>query len=1808
MKRFIAKVLCAFMIVSTFSNVTFAEERDGGVTETKTFPQVQSYTSDKSGYWRISNNSRFYILESEATLNNNALYDDVKLISSEFAAKNIPSNSVLDIVIGPEDKIKSGDIVVSIEDIVETDNEEGYKVEIKEDIIKITSSTKNGLFYGMRTVEKALIGNDGKMNLGTIVDYPEVSVRSFHLDLARKFFTKDWIISMIKDLSYQNISSMQVHFSENEGFRLESSVLESEVPGFQYPSDGYYTKEDMKEIIDVAKKYHIEIIPSLDSPGHLNYVLNQIETKTGRDLSVRNLFPSDSRKNQTFNIFESEEARSLLLDMIDEYANFFSENGSTRMNIGGDEFLANFTAMTNDQYKTVIEYFNDASSVVKKYGMTPRAWNDGLLVEGYDGYKLDSDIEICYWGLGTGSAPVNDFIENGNKLVNYVDAYMYYALSPWWMQYANAKGEKIYGEWVPGKMNSLPGGISQDFANPYPDELLGASYALWCDLPNYQSQDVIETNLFMRTRSMADKVWSPNGSKVNYSEFEAFLNKLGRVPGYKEELPESKDVIHVDDIEEDKDLSTLTGKELSSLVLPIVQSYEVASKAYLWKMDESTRFVIPNTEEYLTNSRLKEVVELVSAEFLEKEIPTAKEINKVYASEEEITTKDIVITLDKDNIITENSNSDEAYKIEIGDEGVKIVAASENAAMYALRTIQHLMVTNNNALVYGSIVDYPNLVERRVHVDMARKYISKDWIIQHIRELSYMKMNTIQLHFSENLGFRIESEFDPEIVSQDGYLTKLEIKEILEEARKYGINVIPSLDTPGHVEHILKVHPEYGQVDKYGNKSTVALDVTNPEAINYIKGLYSEYMELFEGSTDFHIGADEYMEFDRAPFTTNYKEVLNNYAVENFGAGYTWKDTMANYINEIAEHVYKGGFTPRIWNDGIYYGENSSYENKQQIKMHDYITIDFWSQMSWNPSIAKLNTFIEKGHKDIYNINASFFYYVLRPSAPTDGREQHSFDYLNQDVRIYNEWSPGKFQGNTIDDNSEVIKGASLAIWCDNPNLVTEDVITEDISKELRSLATKSWNTRSNTIATIEKFKENYSKLGNAAGFEKGSELPSVGEVLPLKELGKVTLKYVTNTGKILKDDIVKYGVIGTDYSFEADEIYGYSLISEEAVSGKFDEEEKVYTFIYELSTDKIELKKEIENQLDEASYIRETYKEYKEALVKAREVDEADTSEQKEVDEALNQLLSAKKKAILLEYYPLYIETEYPLNSEEYISGYEDYLEAVNNGKTILYSDDINTTSMKEAFKAIKAAKENLIKRDGNIPTVTATDKTYTHSGASWQGPYFPPEKYALSNMVDGDITTKAWFADNQNVGDEIILSFQEQVKMSKIQIVQPSDVGEDLIGNADVEISTEQGEWTKVGTLTKEDGKDKTISFEETPVKFVRIVIKENASKWYQIAEIYFTYEQPEESNVLKDIIIEAEELDVTDKNLNLLSNMVDALIEAQKAYVGNLEDTLQIEDNLREAIDKLMNEVEEVFKRHLEIAVEEAEKITEEELSKIIPIVVTEFKESLKEAKLLLEDSKSTQEQINASFDRLSKVMHMLSFEKGDKKALNSLIEKINELEEKDYIKETWDNMQSQLENAVAVAKDENALETEVSKAYKDLIKSFLDLRLKPNKDKLRDLIDKSEKELKEEDYTKESWSNFKLALDKAKTVYSNEDSNQEEIDIAITNLTEAKEKLVATTNDNTNDKEEDKDNNNKDDSTKDDNNNNVDNNNDNKDNSNNNKQNDNNNVTNTNKGHTNLPNTGAIISSAVILAIAVALTVGGILMLKKKKEQE
>ena len=629
-----------------------------------------------------------------------------------------------------------------------------------------------------------------------------------------------------------------------------------------------------------------------------------------------------------------------------------------------------------------------------------------------------------------------------------------------------------------------------------------------------------------------------------------------------------------------KSNTVLTNEQLASLTVPILQEYVADESGKVWNLDNNKTIAISATPANILNDRLQEVVKLFNSEILEKQLIQGQPLPMKYINEADAGLNDIVVTIDDVQNITDKSTSDEAFKIVISDQGVRITGASENAVLYALRSIEQIVIANDG-LVYGTIIDYPNVAERRIHVDCGRKYFSKDWFIRQIREMSYFRMNALQMHFSENLGFRIECETDPSIVS-DQYLTKAEVREILAEAKKYGVKVIPSIDSPGHVDQILRAHPEYGQVNVRGEHYKSGLDITNPEAIQYMYSIYDEYMELFKGCTDFHLGGDEYMEFDRPPFTTEYRSVLDNYAKETFGPDYSWKDTVANYINDLAEHVHNKGFKPRIWNDGIYYGNNN---NPQKIQMHDYIGIDFWSQMGWNPSIAKLRQFIDHGHDSLYNVNCTYFYYVLRPSKPNDGREQHSFDHLDADKLIYNDWTPGQFESNRIYDEHPLIKGASMAIWCDLPDLCSEDVVTDDIANEMRAFASKTWNTRSNSIKPFDQFKTDFAALGHVAGFEKQSTLPEAGEIAPAPDLGKLTINYVDENGAKIAEPKVMYGFLNDPYEVKPISIYGYLALNGKPKTGVYETESEI-TFVYRLNCNKTALKAELDNALVKTDYV----------------------------------------------------------------------------------------------------------------------------------------------------------------------------------------------------------------------------------------------------------------------------------------------------------------------------------------------------------------------------------------------------------------------------------------------------------------------------------------------------------------------------------------------------------------------------------------------------------------------------------------------
>ena len=1073
---------------------------------------------------------------------------------------------------------------------------------------------------------------------------------------------------------------------------------------------------------------------------------------------------------------------------------------------------------------------------------------------------------------------------------------------------------------------------------------------------------------------------------------------------------------------------TMTNEQLVAATTPILQSYTKDASDKTWVMTKDSKFVIVASEANLKNERLAEIVKLVNSEFMAKQIVSSDAQAMLYNQDGAPT--DITIDIKPVSEITDKTTSKEAYKITIDDTGIHLTGASETAVLYGLRTIEQI-TSVNGALAYGEIVDYPNVAERRIHVDMARKYISKDWFIRQIREMSYFKMNAIQMHFSENLGFRIECETDPSIVSEQ-HLTKADVREILAEAKKYGVKVIPSFDSPGHVDQILRAHPEYGQVDAYGNNYKSGLDVTNPEAIKYIYSLYDEYMELFEGCTDFHIGGDEYMEFDRAPFTTQYKSVLDNYARENIDPNATWKDVIAKYINDLAEHVHEKGFTPRIWNDGIYYGENSYYGKKQMIQMHKYIGIDFWSQMSWNSSIAKLQTFLDKGHDTVYNVNASFFYYVLRPSMPNDGRKQHSFDNLNSDKLIFDEWTPGKFQANTIADDNPAIKGASLAIWCDKADVCDEDTITEDIANEMRALATKAWNTSSNSIISHDQFKANYAKLGHVAAFEKGSTLPDSGSILPADSLGKVTIKYVDQDGKDIKSPVTRYGNIGDEYNFTAEKIYGYRLVSDkDSATGTYSKKGDTFTFTYEIYTDKTDLKAALDNALDENVYIGATLGEYKTALDEAQKLYDDKDALQQDVDAILTTLNNAKKKAVKRAYYALWVEVENPMADNGYASGYPEYLEAVKNGKKVLYGEEVTDEAVKTAYDALVAARNGLMKRDGTVPSIEASD-------GYWQLGVSPSDKYSYEKMFDGNRETFAWFNDAQKVGKHITFTLPKTVNMSGIKISAPERPGSDIIKNADIMVSTDKENWTTVGNLRMTaDTLEQSFTFDKQSVKYVKLVMKEASESWYKIAEVQFTYDQVEETTELKDLLTEAYNQDLTDKTSDSVDTFLDALIEAQKAYAKEDLNNEEVMNALRDAM-KNLKVAPKVNKAELEETVTKAEAISEDTLNKAVKKARDAFAKALEDAKAVVKNKDASQEEVNEAAKKLEEAIKGLDVLKGDTTVLDAKLAEIEKLDEDKYTTESWAALMAKVEETKGLDR-ENATQEDVDQVVAELEKA-------------------------------------------------------------------------------------------------------------------------------------------------------------------------
>ena len=1028
-----------------------------------------------------------------------------------------------------------------------------------------------------------------------------------------------------------------------------------------------------------------------------------------------------------------------------------------------------------------------------------------------------------------------------------------------------------------------------------------------------------------------------------------------------------------------------------NVIYPNVQSYTKDSDTFT--LPKKSRLLVVSNEKTLNNEVLLRDLKRASSQLADRGV-LAEAPQIVFGTLENAADNDIIVKMGTNPDLT---GKNDAYAVDIKN-NITISAEDETGIYYGLTSVIQMLIERDNVLTKGNIIDYSDVEDRSFHLDCARKFFTKDWIISLIKDLSWQKYNSIQLHFSENEGFRLQSDtleaIDGFQYVNNQYLTKQDMLEIIRVANEYHIEVIPSLDSPGHLGAVLRYLPsDYSCASLFpsdGRRAQCFNIFTNDEARGFLIDLMTEFIDFFSeaGCKRFNIGGDEFL------------EKFSNFSNEQYVQ-------IMEYFNEVSAIAKSKGMTPRTWNDGVMYGNYTGY------KLDPDIEICYWAAPQ---NCASIEKFVQNGNK-VINFSDVYMYYVLSSwwlqNACPEGD------------RIYREWNPGKFstlQGGIPQTYNKpyanFVKGGSYAVWCDVPGYMTQDSVANNIFYRTRATAYKMWNT-SDSMPEYADVKKAFDKIGRVPGYK--SVLPEPGQVLYEGQSVALTIEYKNEFGQTIEPTETLYGLKDNEYTIEPKELYGYKFEkASESLTGTY-KENKTITLTYKTFTDKEALIKEVNNALVIKDYIAETVKEYKDALDASKDVKEDPTAGQKKVDETLAALRTAKEKAVKAKFYKLYVEAYYPVSDAAYASGYQAYMNAVNNGKNTLKDENLDVETAEAAYNNIMNAKKALIKKAADKPTSSATKGYY-----GW---------YSYNNMIDGNRNSKCWFGANQTAGDEVLFTFPGKVKLSGVNVVQ-ADQG-DILRDAEVQISADKVNWTTVGTLKGTDPLEKRFDFDAQEIKYVRIYINSGYGAWYQISEVEFVLESIGEDTTLKDLIEKAKEEDLEGKTVASRDEFLEALIEAQKALVAEDIKNEEVINRLNKAIEGLVD-APVVNTDALDEAIAKANALTEEEVNKAIKKNVEVFNKALADAKAVLAKDEPTQEEIDAAVKTLNEALDGLKVIRGNPEAFNSALEAASKKDESKYTAESWASLMAVVEEVKAIDL-ENATQKEIDEAAAKLNKA-------------------------------------------------------------------------------------------------------------------------------------------------------------------------
>ena len=548
--------------------------------------------------WEIASDTEIYWVETaNSKIDNVDLKAQIQLFSQEMQAKGL---ATLPISYGARDLAGDHDIVLLLDASLNI-AAEGYQVSMNGGQLLVKASDADGLFYGCRFVEQALLAGTGFSKANGVTVKPDYPERAFFLDCGRKYYSPEWIEDMIREISWSNMNAIYIHFSEEMGFRLESKTypwlaggdntlcIGGADYGVAEDNGKYITQDEMREIAAVAKLYHVEIIPSLDSPGHMNYAVKKYNAQYKTDIGnyfhyngqvaiVQGSGKSTEQTNYSRGIDISNEAAvTFAKNLYVEYAAFFKELGCTKFDIGGDELLgwgASLSSVSKwkqlDHWKAYAQqrsgnnnavaydafmyYMNDIYDLVKSYGYTSiRMWNDDALRSADTGWNkvvtLNPGMEIQYWTPDANKSTNNiwTYLNAGYKAYNFLNDYNYYVLGQAHdgTGYAGVTPQRIYEKWAPNVFTTYGGtGSNTAIGNA---NVKGSAFCVWCDNPSAETAAEVKAGILPCLRVNGAKAWDADlNSTINYARAQQLLKLIGNVPTNLPAAPEVKQYVAPD--------------------------------------------------------------------------------------------------------------------------------------------------------------------------------------------------------------------------------------------------------------------------------------------------------------------------------------------------------------------------------------------------------------------------------------------------------------------------------------------------------------------------------------------------------------------------------------------------------------------------------------------------------------------------------------------------------------------------------------------------------------------------------------------------------------------------------------------------------------------------------------------------------------------------------------------------------------------------------------------------------------------------------------------------------------------------------------------------------------------------------------------------------------------------------------------------------------------------------------------------------------------------------------------------------------